>query len=409
MPLTELAIKSAKAGAKRRKLADGGGLHLEIGAAGTKTFKLSYRFAGKQKTITGGRYPEMKLVEARAWREEMKRLIREGTDPALLRRRVRQQRSLEASQTFEVVAREWHEKQKARWSPKHAAWILARFENDPFPLFGQLPVNEIKHADILDLIARYEKREALEIGRKALNHVSAVMRYAIATGRAELNPVPDTRGTMRAKPAVRHRARLPGAELPQFYKKLEASGHDKITKLALRWTILTLVRTGETRFFVPEEIERKSPTEILWRIPADRMKMGRDHVVPLSTQAIRLLDEIEHHSHNMGSPWQFPQKYRWRKPISENCMLLCLYDLGYKGRATVHGFRGLASTILNEQVDADGRRKFAPDWIEMQLAHKESNAIRGAYNAAEYLSPRSDMMQWWGDFLESQEEFALLL
>lgn len=409
MPLTELVIKSAKRSAKRRKIADGGGLHLEIGTAGTKTFKLSYRFAGKQKTITGGRYPEMKLVDARAWREEMKRLIREGTDPALMRRRIRQQRSLEAGQTFEIVAREWHEKQKARWSPKHAAWILARFENDPFPLFGQLPVNEIKHADVLNLIACYEKREALEIGRKTLNHVSAVMRYAIATGRAELNPVPDTRGAMRAKPAVRHRARLPKAELPQFYRKLEASGHDRVTKLALRWTILTLVRTSEARFFVAEEIERRSSTDVIWRIPANRMKMGRDHVVPLPIQAIRLLDEIEYHSRNVGSPWQFPQKYRWRKPISENCMLLCLHDLGYKGRATVHGFRGLASTILNEQVGSDGRRRFASDWIEAQLAHREANAIRGAYNSAEYLKPRSEMMQWWGNFLEDQQEFRRLL
>ncbi|QZD86733.1 tyrosine-type recombinase/integrase [Qipengyuania psychrotolerans] len=409
MPLTELAIESAKPGPARRKLTDGGGLHLEVGTAGTKTFKLSYRFAGKQKTITGGRYPDMKLVEARAWREEMKRLIREGTDPALLKRRLRQQRQQEAGQTFEAVAREWHEKQKARWAPKHAAWILARFENDPFPLFGQLPIKEVRHADIMDLIARYEKRGALEIGRKALSHVSAVMRYAIATGRAELNPVPDTRGAMRAKPPVQHRARLPKAELPEFFSKLEDSGHDRVTKLALRWTILTLVRTGETRFFRPEEIERRSATEILWRIPASRMKMGRDHVVPLPTQAVALLDEIEFYARKTGSPWQFPQKYRWRKPISENCMLLCLYDLGYKGRATVHGFRGLASTILNEQVDANGARKFASDWIEMQLAHAETNAIRGAYNSAEYLAPRREMMQWWADFLEDQEEFGKLL
>lgn len=409
MALTELAIKSAKPSAKRRKLADGGGLHLEIGTAGTKTFKLSYRFAGKQKTITGGRYPDMKLVEARAWREEMKRLLREGTDPALMRRRLRQERSLEVGQTFEVVAREWHEKQKARWAPKHSAWILARFENDPFPLFGQVPVNEIRHADILDLITRYEKRGALEIGRKTLNHVSSVMRYAIASGRAELNPVPETRGTMRAKPAVKHRAQLPKAELPQFFRKLEASGHDRVTKLALRWTILTLVRTGETRFFKPEEIERRSHTDVLWRIPPSRMKMAREHVVPLPPQAISLLDEIEFYARKSGSPWQFPQKYSWRKPISENCMLLCLYDLGYKGRATVHGFRGPASTVLNEQVDKDSRRKFSSDWIELQLAHKEKNAIRAAYNSADYLKPRTDMMRWWGDFIEGQELFSKLL
>jgi integrase len=409
MALTELGIKSAKPTAKRRKLSDAGGLHLEISPAGTKTFKFSFRFAGKQKTITGGRFPEMRLAEARAWREEMKRLIREGTDPSLAKRRARQKAIRDAGETFEVVAREWHEKQLARWNPKHAAWIMARFENDAFPLFGQLPVSEISHADILELIRRFEMRSALEIGRKAINHVSAVMRHAIATGRAEKNPVPDTRGSMKVKPAIKHRSRLPKRELPEFYRRLNASGHDPVTKLALRWTILTMVRTGETRFFKSEEIERQAGGEMIWRIPADRMKQSREHIVPLPRQAVDLLKQIEKNAHPANRHWQFPQKYQARKPISENCMLLCLYDLGYKGKATVHGFRGLASTILNEQVDKDGRRKFSSDWIEMQLAHAETNAIRGAYNSAEYLAPRRAMMQWWANFLEDQEEVGLLL
>nr|WP_234035629.1 site-specific integrase [Erythrobacter insulae] len=286
---------------------------------------------------------------------------------------------------------------------------MARFENDAFPLFGSLPVSEITHADILDLIGRFEKRDALEIGRKAINHVSAVMRHAIATGRASLNPVPDTRGSMKAKPPVQHRARLPKAQLPEFYGRLEESDHDVVTKLALRWTILTMVRTGESRYFKPDEIERKSDGQVNWRIPADRMKMGREHIVPLPMQAIALLDEIETNARRANSPWQFPQKYQARKPISENCMLLCLYDLGYKGKATVHGFRGLASTVLNEQVDGEGRRKFASDWIELQLAHAEANAIRGAYNSAEYLLPRRKMMQWWADYLEDQRALGLML
>lgn len=409
MPLTELAIKSAKPAATRRKLSDGGGLHIEISPAGTKTFKLSYRFAGKQKTITGTRYPEMRLVEARAWREELKGLIRSGIDPALEKRRERQRATLKCGETFEAVAREWHEKQRARWNPKHAAWIMKRFENDAFPLFGNLPISEISHADILDLIARFEKRDALEIGRKAVNHVSAVMRHAIASGRTVHNPVPDTRPSMRAKPPVQHRSRLPKRKLPEFFGRLESSTHDRTTKLALRWTILTMVRTGETRYFKPDEIERRSDGQVVWRIPAERMKMAREHIVPLSTQAIALLDEIEANARDLNSPWQFPQRYQARKPISENCMLLCLYDLGYKGEATVHGFRGLASTILNEQVDGEGRRKFESDWIELQLAHVETNAIRGAYNSAEYLQPRREMMQWWADYLEDNKVVGLML
>ena len=235
------------------------------------------------------------------------------------------------------------------------------------------------------------------------------MRHAIASGKAAYNPVPDTRPSMRAKPPVQHRTRLPKHKLPEFFGRLEASSHDAVTKLALRWTILTMVRTGESRYFKPHEIERGPDGQVNWRIPADRMKMARDHVVPLSRQAIALLGEIEEHARQLDSPWQFPQKYQIRKPISENCMLFCLYDLGYKGEATVHGFRGLASTILNEQVDIEGRRRFSSDWVELQLAHVETNAVRGAYNSAEYLAPRKRMLQWWADYLDDQRAVGLLL
>ena len=217
----------------------------------------------------------MRLVDARAWREEMKRLIRAGVDPALEKRRNRQRAIQSAGETFEAVAREWHEKQKARWDPTHAAWIMKRFENDAFALFGQLPVSEISHPDILELIARFERRGALEIGRKSINHVSAVMQHAIATGRAKQNPVPDTRVSMKAKPPVQHMAKLPKSDLPDFYQRLENSEHDLTTKLALRWTILTMARTNETRFFRPEEIERQSDGSLIWRISAERMKMSR--------------------------------------------------------------------------------------------------------------------------------------
>ena len=409
MPLTDLAIKSAKPTTRRKKLSDGGGLHIEMSPVGTKTFKFSYRFGGKQKTLTGGRYPDMRLAQARAWREELKSLIREGIDPALEKRRERQRARLVAGDTFETLARDWHNKQKARWSPKHAAWIMKRFENDAFPLFGDLPVSQISHADILDLIARFERRDALEIGRKSINHVSAVMRHAIASGKASHNPVPDTSDSMRAKPPVRHRAQLPADELGEFYERLNSIDRDPTTKLAIRWTILTTVRTGETRFFKRKEIERQPDGSLLWRIPAERMKKQREHVVPLPRQAEKLLQEIDANARELNSEWQFPQRFKTRKPISENCMLLCLYELGYKGRATMHGFRGLASTVLNEQVDTEGRRRFDSDWIELQLAHVETNAVRGAYNAAEYLSARKSMMQWWADYLEEMELLGELL
>jgi integrase len=182
-----------------------------------------------------------------------------------------------------------------------------------------------------------------------------------------------------------------------------------VTLLAIRWTMLTMVRTNETRFARPEEIEGLSAGNPIWRIPADRMKMSREHIVPLPKQAVALLDAIEAVRVASGSPWMFPQTTNAKKAISENRMLYCLYDLGYKGVATMHGFRGLASTVLNEQVDKRGTRLFDRDWIELQLAHDESSDVRAAYNAAEYLGPRRRMLQWWANYLVDQEAIGKLL
>lgn len=247
------------------------------------------------------------------------------------------------------------------------------------------------------------------MAKKCLGFVDKIMRYAAASGWVERNPVPDVKVVMKPKPKVQHRAKLSATDLPAFYSRLDHATNDTLTKLALRWTILTMVRTNETRFFRPEEIEGRGTEEVLWRIPASRMKMKDDHIVPIPPQGVVLLDQIEKIARASGSQWQFPQLNNPDKPFSENCMLYCLYDLGYKGVATVHGFRGMASTILNEQVKEDGSRRFDADWIEMQLAHDERNAVRGAYNAAKYLAPRRAMMRWWADFLADQEAFGALL
>ncbi len=410
MPLTDLVIKNARPTKRRLKISDGGGLHVEISPLGVKTWKMSYRFGGKQKTVSGGRYPEVKLASARAWREEVKATLRGGRDPALEARRVKQETGTVQRDKFESVGREWYAKNKARWEPRYAALILRRLERDAFRVIGAIPIAEVSHRDILDLIARYERREALEVARKVLNHVSAIMRYAIASGRrSAADPVPDTRDSMAPRPQVQHMAKLPRGRLLEFYGRLNDSKHDPVTKLALKWTILTMVRTNETRFMQASEIEGRGTDELVWRIPGARMKTGREHLVPLPKQAHALLDEMEQIAMAERSVWMFPQTTNPKRSISENRMLYCLYDLGYKGIATVHGFRGLASTILNEQVTPEGARRFDADWIELQLAHVEANSVRGAYNAAQYLVPRRHMLQWWGDFLEDHEAVGKML
>lgn len=406
MPLTDTAIRVAKPAQKRTKLFDGGGLHVEVSPRGTKTWKLSYRFDGREKVVTGGRYPEMSLAEARLWREQTKALLRGGTDPSAA---IRGQKIEAVAETFEDVACEWFGKHKYRWKPAHAARVWARIEGDAFAVMGQRLIGKVSHRDVLDLIVRFEQRKALDLGRRVVQYVARIMAYAVATGRATHNPVPDTRGAMAPRPKVQHHARLPTRLFPEFFRKLAASEHDKVTKMALRWTILTMGRTAETRFFRPEEIEGRGTDALTWRIPGKRMKMGREHIVPLPAQAAPLLEMIEFHARRDDSPWQFPQVRNAAKPIDENVMLYCLHDLGFKGVATVHGFRGVASTLLNEQVNPDGSRRFDKDWIEMQLAHAEESEVRGAYNAAEYIGPRRRMMQWWADYLEESERLGSLL
>lgn len=410
MALTDLSIKAAKPSSGRRKLSDGGGLHLEISPTGVRTWKMSYRFGGKQKTASGGRYPQpMSLALARSWREEVKAAVRSGRDPAREAKVEKQVVEKTRADTFKEIGEEWFKKNEGLWKPRHASWIHNRLLLDAYPVLGSIPMADVSQDDILTLIRRFEKRDTIEIGRKTLGFVSRIMRYAKAAGKAKADLVPDALDAMKPKKKVKHFAKLPAARLPEFFGKLAASGHDPVTKLALRWTILTWVRTNETRFFVPGEIEGRGTADPIWRISADRMKMGREHIVPLSRQAVALLDQIDALRIKNGSKWQFPQVLNAEKPISENCMLYALYDLGYKGIATVHGFRGVASTLLNEQVDAEDKRRFDADWIEMQLAHEEEDDSRGAYNAAQYLSPRRKMMQWWADYIDDQERVGLLL
>ncbi|WP_186097707.1 tyrosine-type recombinase/integrase [Burkholderia gladioli] len=390
-PLTDLRCRTARhtANGTGNKLFDGGGLFLELRASGAKKWRLKYRFNGKENLLTFGDYPLVSLAEARAKRDEAKRSLAAGLDPAMQRDMSRHAQIVAAQNTFETVAREWHEMQRGTWSVDHARRVMDRFEKDVFPHLGRRPISEISAPELLAVIRRIESRGALETSRKTHQTCGQVFRYAIAIGKAERDPSPDLRGALKTR-AVKNMARVSEGELPELLTAIDNYDGDRRTKLALRLLSLTFVRTVELRFAEWSEFDLERAE---WRIPGPRMKMRQPHIVPLSKQALAVIQAIRDTTTNKR--WLLPSPRNPEQPISENTILYALYRMGFHGRMTGHGFRGLASTILNE-------RGFSPDWIERQLAHTEQNSIRAAYNHAQHLPERHRMMQWWADYLDQQ-------
>lgn len=390
-PLTDLRCRTARytSNGTGNKLFDGGGLFLELRASGAKKWRLKYRFNGKENLLTFGDYPLVSLAEARAKRDEAKRTLAAGLDPAMQRDMSRHAQIVAAQNTFETVAREWHEMQRGTWSVDHAHRVMDRLEKDVFPHLGRRPISEISAPELLAVIRRIESRGALETSRKTHQTCGQVFRYAIAVGKAERDPSPDLRGALKTR-AVKNMARVSEGELPELLAAIDGYDGDRRTKLALRLLSLTFVRTVELRFAEWSEFDLERAE---WRIPAPRMKMRQPHIVPLSRQALAVIQAIGDTTTNKR--WLLPSPRNPEQPISENTILYALYRMGFHGRMTGHGFRGLASTVLNE-------RGFNPDWIERQLAHTEQNSIRAAYNHAQHLPERHRMMQWWADYLDQQ-------
>ena len=304
----------------------------------------------------------------------------------------------QAENTFRAIALNWAETYGARWTESHRARVVASLEADAFSALGDLPIKEITPPMVLEVIRAVESRGALDVASRVLQRTSAIFRYAIQTGRAIYNPAADMKGVLKTR-KVEHRSTISQGELPDFLKKLDSYSGDPITKLALRLIVLTFVRTGELRGARWEEFDVDQGE---WRIPAERMKMRSPHIVPLSPQALAVIEELRPLTGQFDL--LFPSQRDQEKPISENTLLYALYRLGYHKRATVHGFRALASTILNETG-------FRPDVIERQLAHVERNKVRAAYHRSEYLEERQKMMDWWGACIESManEQKVVLL
>ncbi|MFN4153640.1 MAG: tyrosine-type recombinase/integrase [Paracoccaceae bacterium] len=385
MPLSDAACRGAKPDptGKPRKLPDGGGLLLFVSPSGGKLWRMRYRFDGKEKLLSFGAYPEIKLADARALRDKAKRALAEGRDPGANSKAAL---SAPIGDTFEAVAREWIKAQSAIWTPAHSARVLSRFERDVFPAIGATSIAEVTAPEILAMLRPVEDR-APDIAGRIRMTTSAIMRYAIATGRASRDPAADLRGALKPTPRVRHMARIEAGELSDFLQRLSRYDGEPQTRYAIELVMHTFVRTNELRFGRWAEIDGD-----VWRIPGSRMKMGRDHIVPLTRQSLALLAQLKEIAGD--SEWIVPGG-RSGKPISENTMLFGLYRLGYHGRATIHGFRGLASTVLNESG------LWSVDAIEKQLAHEPANKVRSAYNAAQLLPERTRMLAWFSDYIEA--------
>ncbi|MFB2711855.1 tyrosine-type recombinase/integrase [Aeromonas veronii] len=389
MPLSDITARQAKYTGKPQKFSDEKGLFLLVNQSG-KYWRLKYRYGGKEKMLALGVYPEVSLKEARTKRDDARRLLAEGVDPGLLRKQSKAANRLASENSFEVLAREWHQSQLALWSPGHATRVIESLEMDAFPDLGLVPVAELTAPMMLDALRKVEKRGATETAGRVLQRISAVMRYAIQTGRASYNPAQDLKGALKAA-KKEHRPALPRAELPEFYRRLAVEPLNPATRLAFHLLMLTMTRPGEVRFARWDEFDLERAE---WRIPAERMKMRSEHIVPLSRQALAVLDEL--HQVTGHCDLLFPSERNLTKPMSENTLSYAMGRMGYAGIATPHGFRALASTTLNEEG-------FDPDVIERQLAHAERNKVRAAYHRAEYLDDRRKLLQWLADFYESQQ------
>lgn len=387
MALTDKAVKAAKPRQKAYKLTDGKGLYVLVTSEGRKYWRLKYRITGKEKLLALGVYPDVSIAAARTACEEAKAIIKTGRDPIAVKKQGRLAAQVSAANTFEAVALEWIEQQRHGWVPRHVERVLDSLKADIFPDLGNRPISDITAPELLAVLRKVEKRGVYETAQRLLQRCGSVFRYAIQTHRAERNPAVDLRGAIK-QPKRENYAALSAADLPEYLRTLDVYNGRRQTKLALKLLALTFVRSGELRAAEWSEFDLGKHE---WRIPAERMKMRAPHIVPLSTQALALLEELK--TLTGGGRFLFPSQSKLTVPMSENTMIYAIYRMGYHSRATGHGFRATASTILNEQG-------WKPDVIERQLAHAERNKVRAAYHRSEYLDDRRKMMQAWADYLD---------
>jgi integrase len=390
MPLTDTAVRRAKPGPRPMKLSDGKGMYLLVNPIGSKLWRWKYRVLGKERVMSFGAYPDVSLAQARESLDAARKLLASGADPVATRKADRKASLTAAENSFEAVARKWWEHWKPARTDQHAGQVMRRFEANVFPHIGARPVSEIQAPELVAMLKAIEARGVNDVAKRAHQTSSQVFRYAIAHGLATRNPAADIKPSdVLASRQKKNLARIDGKELPQLLRHIEAYHGAAATRLAMKLMALTFVRTSELIGARWSEFDLKAAR---WDIPAERMKMKTPHIVPLSSQAVNILKTL--HLVSGHSPLLFPGERDHEKPMSNNTILGALARMGYKGRMTGHGFRGIASTLLHEMG-------FNHAHIELQLAHQERDAVSAAYNHATYLRERAKMMQQWADYLDN--------
>ena len=390
MPLSDTAIRNAKPGDKARKLFDGGGLYLEISPKGGKWWRLKYRFDGKEKRLSLGVYPDVSLKDARERRDEARKLLANEIDPSENRKAKKTAKVERASNSFEVVAREWFAKHEPNWSTNHANRTIRRLERDIFPWIGGKPIADITAPQLLEAVQRIEQRGALETAHRALGNCGQVFRYAVATARAERDPSADLRGALPPVKGTHFASVTEPKQVAEVLRALDGYEGTLPVRCALRLAPLVFVRPGELRHAQWADIALDNAE---WRYMVT--KTNTQHIVPLSQQAIEILQELEPLTGNGRYVFPSARNPKGDKPMSDNAVLAALRRMGIeKDEMSCHGFRAMARTILDEVLG------FRPDYIEHQLAHAVRDPNGRAYNRTAHLPERRKMMQDWADYLD---------
>ena len=390
MSLTDTTIRNSKPHEKAYKLSDEKGLYLQVEPSGSKLWRLKYRFAGKEKKLAFGAYPEVALAKAREFQLEARRLLANGIDPGEHKKQAKRAAKVAAANSFEAVGREWISKFSTTWAESHSSKVLLRLENNIYPWLGNRPIAAIEADELLEVLRRVEARGALDTAHRCLGYCGQVFRYAIATGRAKRNPAADLRGAL---PPVHgeHFASITDPEgVGELLRAIDGYQGNLRTRCALRLAPLTFVRPGELR---QAEWQHFNLSAAEWRIPGELMKMNDDLIVPLSRQAMDVILELRPLTGN--GRYLFHCERTTSRPMSNNTINGALRRLGYSGQEMVgHGFRAMARTILDEVLD------YRVDWIEHQLAHAVKDPNGRAYNRTAFLVGRRKMMQGWADYLD---------
>ena len=390
MSLTDSQIKRLKPSdtctpSRPDKYSDGNNLRLWVRSTGSKVWVCDYKYADKRQSLTIGKYPSMSLADARQRNQQIKDLIGQGINPKQEKKRL--QSDTDGTKTFDAIAQRWHDDRKSHIAPTTYSRDYSQYQRDIKPTIGHLNIDEITAPDILAIGKAVEARGATDMARRAIRQTGQIFKQAIREGLITHNPANDLTEALQPH-KVKHHSRITSQQLPKLLQDIDAYGGDVLVKLGFWFMCYTFVRTQELRLMEWSEVDYKAK---IWRIPAEKMKMDRPHLVPLTPQTMKILQEIKAKG--------FSDKYVFfntttRKPYSTNAFITALWRMGYKGRMTGHGFRGLASTTLHE-------KEFMHEAIELQLAHEKENKISKAYNGAQHLPYRTKMMNEWANFIDN--------